>query len=357
MLLVFRAVFALCLLAWSTSARAEPVKELSHRDRLYGAAEVNGTIFVVGHPGILMRSTNGGASFERVAGGQHEEALFAIAFNRKGQGAVVGRSGFVLTTPDAGKTWQKSVVTFDEEKPSLFSVSVLEDGTIVAVGEFGTIARSDDQGKTWSRSSFQTEYAPKVKKRAEACASSQGAEDAVRVAQPSSMEDENADMLPEARLTGVSFFKNGPGLVVGEFGLVLRSEDGGRTFTRQAGCSEPILYAVTTWGDKNALAVGADGVIIESADGGVSWTPKESGTPEHLFAVDANEHFALALGAAGAAVVRKDGGAFKPTDTGLHSWLSGAVLDDQGKGVLVGARGHVGRTSDGGKTQQKVLGE
>ena len=141
MLLWFRAVLAAAVVVLAgNSALAEPVTQLSHRDRLYDATSVNGELYAIGHPGLLLRSRDGGKTFENVRAGQVDEALFGISFNRKGQGAIVGRSGFFLTTQDQGKTWSKGVVTLGEEKPALFSVSVLENGTIVAVGEFGYIA-------------------------------------------------------------------------------------------------------------------------------------------------------------------------------------------------------------------------
>jgi photosystem II stability/assembly factor-like uncharacterized protein len=329
------------------AALAEPVKQLSHRDRLYDATAFGGDLFVVGHPGLVLRSRDGGKSFENVRAGQVDEALFSIAFNRKGQGAIVGRSGFVLTTPDGGKSWHKASVVLGQEKPSLFSVAVLPDGAIVAVGEFGAIVRSEDQGKTWSRSSYTikvetiTGQAPVTS----ACLAAGTA------------ETDNDDVVQEARLTDVAFADDKLGFAVAEFGLVLRSDDGGRTFKRQNSCTGKMLYGIAVLGPTHAIAVGADGAAVESNDAGITWALRETGVPEHLFGVFGNGTRLLVLGAAGVALVREGEAPFKVAHTSVHGWLTSAWFDDAGKGVVVGGRGYLRTTQDGGKTQQRVFGE
>ncbi|MET0284349.1 MAG: YCF48-related protein [Polyangiales bacterium] len=319
----------------AVSARAEPV-QLSHRDRLYDATSSAGSLYVVGHPGRLLRSKDGGKTFEPVDAGLKEEALFSIAFNAKGQGAIVGRSGLVLTSE--GERWTKSVVKLDDEQPNLFAVDVLPSGTLVAVGEFGAIVRSEDRGKTWSRSSYGIE-APKADCVVEG-----------------SSESENSDVVGEARLTDVHFIDEQRGYAVGEFGLILRTEDGGRTFQRQASCTDKLLYGIATVGD-GAMAVGADGAVVETKDGGRTWSVLPSGTIEHLFGVYADAKRALIVGAAGTVLARAGGEPLREAESGVHTWLTSAVLDEQGQGLIVGGRASVLRTQDGGKTQTRIFGE
>lgn len=334
----------------SLLAHAEPVRSISYRDRLYDAAGSGGNLFVVGHPGHLLRSRDGGASFEAVSAGLHDEALFSIAFNDKGQGAIVGRSGVALVSLDKGEHWSPAPVKLGEETPSLFGVDVLEDGTIVAVGEFGAIVRSEDHGKTWTRSSYSAELhgaqVPDVAAAPTAACHTVG-----------DAETENEGAAEEARLTDVGFADATRGLVVGEFGLVLRSEDGGRTFTRQNSCVDKQLYGLSVIDAKRAIAVGAEGSAIETMDGGTTWLVRPTGTSDHLFGVRADAKRALVVGAAGIALVRKGDGSFKLADTGVHSWLASAWLDDKGHGVIVGGRAYVLRTQDGGDTQQRIFGD
>lgn len=322
--------------------------KLSHRDRLYDVTTTSTGVFVVGHPGLVLHAKDG-TSFTNLNVGQTDEALFSVAFNSKGRGAIVGRSGFTLVSDDQGAHWQKSIVQLDDEKPSLFAVSVLEDGAIVAVGEFGVIVRSTDLGKTWTRSSYSpdppTAEAPAAVP--EGCVTEgEGA-------------NENADMMGEARLTDVAFRDAYYGFAVGEFGLILATEDGGVTFKRVTSCTDRTLHAVSVVDSQRAIAVGAEGTVVESHGGGALWAPMSSGSIEHLFGVATTRDRTLILGAAGTALLREGEGAspFRAIDTGVHSWLVSAALDAQGRGYIVGGRAFLRRTEDGGKTQRRISGE
>lgn len=339
------ATFFVTLCLQATSALAEPLAGLSHRDRLYDAASVDGSLFVVGHPGRVLRSRDNGRSFELLSVAKHDEALFAIAFNSKGEGAIVGRSGFVLLTADKGQSWTSTVVQLEDEKPSLFGVSVLEDGSIVAVGNFGVIVRSEDHGKTWARSSYSSELPEQTPEQKAACQS------------VGSSEDDNEGAIDEARLTDLTFVDATHGFAVGEFGLIIHSDDGGKSFRRQDSCTTRLLYSVAALSPKQLLAVGADGVIVETRDAGLSWRAQASGTTEHLFGVSAQAQHALVVGAAGTVLTREADGAFTRVLTGVHAWLSNAWLDTKGQGVMVGGRAYLLRTSDWGKTQQRTSGE
>jgi len=318
---------------------------LSHRDRLYDATSIGDSLFVVGHPGRLLRSRDGGATFESLSVAKHDEALFSIAFNSKGEGAIVGRSGFVLLTSDKGATWSSTVVQLDGEKPGLFSVDVLEDGTVVAVGNFGVIVRSSDKGKTWTRSTYSSEKPEDAPEHAKACASADGA------------GSENEDAIDEARLTDVTFVDAEHGFAVGEFGLIVQTEDGGKTFKRQNSCTSRTLYSVAAATPNHLLAVGADGAAVETKDGGTTWDVVPTNTVEHLFGVFVDEQRAVAVGAAGTLLVREGTSPLKRIETGVHSWLSSVWLDAKGQGVIVGGRAYVLATRDGAKTQQRISGE
>ncbi len=338
------AILLLLMLGKAGSAHADALAKLSHRDRLYDVGSYEGSLFVVGHPGLILRSRDGGATFESVAAGQRAEALFSIAFNKQGQGAIVGRSGFVLVTLDKGVTWKKSQVVLGEERPSLFGVDVLENGVIVAVGDFGAIVRSEDHGKTWTRSPYSVAPPTNGVAPAPECP----ALDA---------EGDNSDVIQEARLTDLDFVDDTVGFVVGEFGLALRTDDGGRSFKRQNSCTDKTLYGLSIIGADGVLAAGADGSAVETKDGGATWLVRATGTSEHLFGVWADRTRAVVVGAAGTLLIRKGEGQLTAAKTGLHSWLTSAWLNEQGQGVLVGGRAYVLLTKDGGRTQQRISGE
>lgn len=343
-----RLLLALLSFLITSSAWAEPIRKLAHRDRLYDAATLGGELFVVGHPGLLLTSSDQGKTFVRRTL-PTRDALFSIAFNDQGLGAIVGRSGLVLISADKGKTWSQheAKAAGEEQAEHLFAVDVLDDGVIVAVGEFGVIMRSEDQGKTWSRQP----YSAARPKTAEELAAS---ESRSRI----SMEEENEGAIEEARLTSVRFADTQRGFIVGEFGLVLISEDGGKSWNRQNAGAEVLLFDVSVVSRDHVVAVGSEGVVVETLDGGTTWQKRESGTHEHLYGVSANAERMVVSGAGGT-ILRGTRAAppLEPVRTDVHTWLVSVAFFDDKTGIIAGGRGYVLRTTDGGAHYKNVFGE
>lgn len=369
------AVLSLSVLV--AAASADQSVSLGYRSRLYDVTAHGKDVFAVGHPGLLLRSTDNGEHFKAVASA-NRAALFSIDINRSGVGAVVGREGLVMLTQDGGQTWTKTnafaAEPEGEERPHLFAVDVLDSGAIVAVGDFGAIVHSKDQGKTWERRKYSVTFQPEPAKRDEVSAKEKKkkgrqakakgkkgkkAEPEPEIAEAGSDDSEgfldmsgheNAGAEDEARLTDVSFADDQHGYVVGEFGLILVTNDGGLTWGRQRSGVEGILFGVHAISDKHVIAVGSDGVVLETLNGR-SWSVVPTPTKKHLFGVWASNDVTVAVGADGIAVSRAAGQEqFQVIPTNVHSWLSGVALLDGGSGVVVGGRGRVLATKDGGKS-------
>ena len=133
-------------MATASGGSAEQAAGISHRTRFYDVAVHGRDIFVIGHPGVVLRSSDQGRHFARV-NVPTTDALFSIDINKAGLGAIVGRGGLVLLTSDGGATWTKTNAyrhlsaqgAAEDDKPHLFAVDVLESGAIVAAGDFGVI--------------------------------------------------------------------------------------------------------------------------------------------------------------------------------------------------------------------------
>ncbi len=337
----------LVFIAIAPSASAIEIAGVSHRTRLYDSAAHGKDVFVVGHPGTLLRSSDQGKHFTPVTV-PSQDALFSIDFNRSGLGAIVGRSALVLITSDGGGTWTKTqalAAKEGEERPHLFSVDVLETGTIVAVGDFATIVYSTDRGKTWSKASI------------DASEPAAAEEKAGRGGLPNREEHENAGFEDEARLTGVSFGDDQHGFVVGEFGIVMGSEDGGRTWKRQHSATDKLLFSVDAVSGKRVVASGSDGTIVETKDGR-TWAVVATPIASHLFGVWASDDLIVAVGADGA-VIRRSGssGPFQVIPTHVHTWLSSVELYDGTHGVIAGGLGHLLGTDNAGQSFSHLTGE
>ncbi|HEX5658929.1 MAG TPA: YCF48-related protein [Polyangiales bacterium] len=322
-----------CLTLASRAASAQQVHELSYRDRLYAAVAVGQDLIVVGHPGLMLHSGDLGKTFTRVPI-PTRDALFGIAFNAAGFGAAVGRSGLVLLSEDKGKTWTKvEAKVAGEDAAHLFAIDVLPDGTLVAVGEFGALLRSVDRGKTWTRQKFSIELP--------------NTEDAV----------EELNNVEEAQLTSVHFIDAQHGFISGDYGLVLESTDAGQTWKRQNTRAEGLLFSLAIAGPGHLIAAGGDGIVIETRDGGASWKKLPTNTGEHLYGVWASGDRTLVVGANGVILRREGDQPLKPVATDLHTWLISAAFVDAQHGVLVGGRGYVVASDDGGQHFKRIFGE
>jgi photosystem II stability/assembly factor-like uncharacterized protein len=96
-------------------------------------------------------------------------------------------------------------------------------------------------------------------------------------------------------------------VVVGEGGAIMRSADGGDSFTAVTSPTKADLYAVTARGTR-LVAVGAHGAVIESSDGGVTWTDRSTGLDGYLGAVRfLSDTTVIVLGERGTALRRELG--------------------------------------------------
>lgn len=104
-----------------------------------------------GELGHLLLSTDGGQTWNKSKVSKERYALInQIYFAPDGQnGMAVGHEGWILRTRDGGRSWDE--VAFEEKNGEpLMSVARLPSGAWLAVGAFGRALRSED-GTRWER--------------------------------------------------------------------------------------------------------------------------------------------------------------------------------------------------------------
>src|SRR5882757_8644279 len=106
--------------------------------------------------------------------------------------------------------------------------------------------------------------------------------------------------LPQGNnLRGASFVDANTGTVVGEYGTIVRTTDGGNSWTIQVSGTTQNLWAVSFKDSNKGTAVGEGGTILGTTDGGANWVPQTSGTTLQLRGVslsDANTGSAVGEG-------------------------------------------------------------
>ena len=108
-------------------------------------------------------------------------------------------------------------------------------------------------------------------------------------------------------LYGVCMTGSGVGHLVGEFGRIFRTEDGGLTWTEITSPAEQTMFCLNRDGD-SWFAAGLDGVIIVSFDNGQNWEKLETGITESLYAIEVRGKEGWAVGDVGTVLTTTDGG-------------------------------------------------
>jgi len=169
----------------------------------------------------------------------------------------------------------------------------------------------------------------------------------------------------DATLTSVSFSDEKSGWAAGHWGVVLHTEDGGETWTQQRGDiqQDRPLFAVHFFDANNGIAVGLWSLVLATADGGRSWQTVEMPIPEGAKKADLNllglfvddKGRLFAAGEKGM-VLRSDdrGRHWRYLATGYKgSFWTGLVTAD-GAMLAAGLRGSMYRSTDDGRNWTRI---
>jgi photosystem II stability/assembly factor-like uncharacterized protein len=153
-------------------------------------------------------------------------------------------------------------------------------------------------------------------------------------------------------LSSVFFVNASTGWASGGFGTLLKTTDGGSTWAHQNSGASRTLYALSFVNDTTGWAAGSGGTILKTTDAGASWVSQPSGTSSTISSIaslDANT--AWAVGAPGMILKTTDGGAtWVPQASGTTQSLLSVSFANATNGWVVGEAGTILATTDGGAT-------
>lgn len=253
--------------------------------------------------------------------GTAHEAFFGLSFDGK-QGLAVGAGGSIAKSVDGGAKWTPVL----QKATQLALLAVDQKGKYaVAVGQLGTILVEAAPGR-W----VGTESGSK------------------------------------SRLLSVDVNSGGLAIAAGEFGAILKSSDGGRSWASVApdwssfvpGGAEPHMYSAQVSEAGEVTVAGEFGLILRSSDGGSSWQVLRSGdaaTPSVFALYLGADGVGFAVGQSGSILASADGGAtWTAVSSGTGANLLGVTIAPGGRVVITGMRALL-ISSDGGKTWNSVV--
>ena len=113
-------------------------------------------------------------------------------------------------------------------------------------------------------------------------------------------------------------FRGQTGYVVGEFGTMFKTTDGGTTWNPVTLENKVSLMAIDFRTDNDGVAVGLAGTLMTTSDGGATWTLIPDLTREHLFDVHWYEDKWVVVG---------DKGVMITSDAGAKNWTVGKIFE------------------------------
>jgi photosystem II stability/assembly factor-like uncharacterized protein len=225
--------------------------------------------------------------------------LNAICFSTPSTGMVVGNSGVIRKTSDAGLTWtaSNSGTTAD-----LTDIAFIGASTYVAVGKTGTILKTTNFGASWTPVNSGTSY----------------------------------DLM--------SVFANGPTVYAsGDNGTILASTNSGNAWSTISTGISFKLNEVFFVSNLVGYAVGDGGTILRSVNAGQAWDFIPSGTNTHTltdvwFSDEAHGVIMGAISASNESTILRttnSGSVFTTSDLS-GTFLNGVSFADYSNGFAVG---------------------
>lgn len=264
-------------------------------------------------------------------------------FRRLAAAALLGASALTLTMPAYALFGEKAVApppvpkSVDEATKSNLAkdfllLSFAKAGQrLVVVGEYGHVLLSDDDGKTWRQSK---------------------------------------SVPTKSTLTSVVFADEKRGWAVGHDTIVLHTEDGGETWTRQfgGGDNDDALLTVLFVTPQYGLAMGAFNYTIETSDGGKTWkkrklvadvaapsAPAAAAPAPAAGATESADDLQAKADAEAEAKAKAAGvdGAYAVAE-GDDAHINHAFAGPNGLVIVAAEAGKIYRSTDGGKTFSRI---
>ena len=244
---------------------------LAAKSLLLDATAFDGSFVAVGSRGHILTSTDKGSSWQQVSA-PTRATLTAVHFHDRDLGWVVGHDAAILRTSDGGSSWEIVNWAPEEESP-LLDVWFSDADNGFAVGAYGSFYRTSDGGATWSFEpisewDFHLHHIARspdgrLYLAAEAgmiYSSDDGGETWTELSSPY-----------EGSFFGTLPLDGDAVLVFGLQGHLFRSEDAGETWTAIETGTTAMLTDAIRLPDGRIVVSGLGGTLLLSTDGGFSF--------------------------------------------------------------------------------------
>ena len=301
-------------------------KEPALQENFYGVHISDNLSWIVGYYGTILHSADRGKTWE-IQASPTRRALFTVRFVSALDGWITGSYGTVLRSSDGGKSWHAQSLNITEH---LFASHWLDENHGWLAGSRGMTIQTSDGGRAWNKNVVPGDFT----------------------------------------FNAVTFASGSRGWLAGEFGVIFQSSDGGKSWEKQkspvevsfdSGASQNIFALLFTT-PTNGYAFGLDGLVLNTNDG-LRWEiVRQRGNSD---GIKARHHLFAAAEFNGRIWAIGERGTLLHSDVHNLQWrqaelqiprlsLNAIAFGKDGFGLVVGNRGLVLRTDDGGKSWQRL---
>jgi photosystem II stability/assembly factor-like uncharacterized protein len=234
---------------------------------------------------------------------------------------IVGANGTIVRNTEQNREWTLIDTPVEEHLNRI--EYCFEDGivTFYAVGNSGAVLRSSDLGMSWE-------------------------------VIPIPLTDNLYDVhISGTNLNSVFFNDENTGVAVGDYGIILRTTDGGNEWVQQHSDRFEDLHSAYFTDSQSGIAVGDYGTILRTTDGGENWDEIFWGAIFHNHDVYFSDHnTGWTVGSQGVILKTTDGGLlWSGQDSNTELPLHSIHFVDNNTGSVAGAGGIILLTTDGGE--------
>lgn len=310
-------------IALASASAGETVEANKLRQNLYSACFITEDEgWAVADLGRIFHTTDGALSWQIESAGTKRPFVAVACLDGK-RAWVAGQAGQIARTTDGGKTWKMLNSGTDRQ---LLDIQFATGDVGIAIGDYGRIFRTADAGETWTK---------------------------IPVPEETHLPPDIAEVVAPGDILfyGLHFADPEHVWIVGEFGVILASSDGGQTFTSQTSGVETTLFGVYFLDAQKGWAVGMDATMLTTTDGGQTWVKAQVDTPKGFslalydVAIDDDSNVGWVVGNNGFLMNSMDAGqTWKRIDVPVQlgsSWFRSVSLVADGRGFAVGANGLV----------------
>ncbi|MFZ1729581.1 MAG: YCF48-related protein [Bacteroidota bacterium] len=310
----------------------------------------SGTGWAVGGIGMILKTNDGGASWQIQESGR-EDFLRGVEAIDAQTAWVVGDNGTVLKTTDGGTSWPPQI---SGTTAGINVIHALSASIAAFVGDAGMLHTTTNGGATWiPRSTGTTNNLNSV--------FFTSATDGAAVGSAKTMlrtTNGGANWTPVTLagmtydLIGLFFIDAQNGWASGSGGRILRTTNGGQNWQTAATGSTADLNRVIFADTQEGWAVGEGGALLHSSSGGVNWSALNSGTINGIEGLGLSGSTVVAVGIFGDILRSTNGSTFDMITGGVRKSLNAVSAAPPSSAWAVGSDGVVITTNSGGQYWQ-----